>query len=50
VLEVRGVEINFVGGEDFELMFLEGERWEGAAGEVVMDAAIFHGGPVADSG
>ena len=36
VLEVRRVEIDLVGGEDFELMLLEGEGREGAAGEIVM--------------
>ena len=49
-LEVGRVEIDLVRGEDFELMLLEGERGEGAAGEVVVLAAILHGGPVADGG
>ena len=50
VLEVGRVEIDLVGGEDFKLMLLEGERGEGAAGEIVVLAAILHGGPVADGG
>ena len=45
VLEVRGIEIDFVGGEDFELMLLEGNGGEGAAGEIVMDAAVQNSPP-----
>ena len=49
-LEVGRVEIDLVRGEDFKLMLLEGERGEGAAGEIVVFAAILHGGPVANGG
>jgi hypothetical protein len=47
-LEVGRVEVDLVGCEYFELVFLEGERGKGSAGEIVVLAAIFHGRPVAD--
>ena len=50
VLEVGGVDVAFVGGEGLDELLLKGEGGDGAAGEVVVEAAVLHGGPVADGG
>ncbi len=50
VLEVGRVEVDLVGGEGADELLLELEGGDGAAGEVVVEAAIVHGGPVADVG
>ena len=48
--EVGGVEVVFVSGEGADDFLLKVERGDGAAGEVVVEAAVLHGGPVADGG
>ncbi len=50
VLEVWRVDVDLIGGDDADLLLLEVEGGEGAAGEVVVEAAILHGGPVVDVG
>ena len=50
MLEVGRVEVDLVGGEGADELLLEVERGDGAAGEVVVQAAVLHGGPVADGG
>ncbi len=48
VFEVGRIEVGLVRGEDADLVLLEFEGGDGAAGEIVLNAAIFHGRPVAD--
>ena len=48
--KVGGVEVDLVGGQGLDEVLLEGEGGDGAAGEVVVKAAVLHGGPVADGG
>ncbi len=50
VLEVGGVEVDLVGGQGADELLLELEGGDGAAGEVVVEAAVGHGRPVADVG
>ena len=50
VLEVGRVDVDLVGGEGADQLLLELEGGDGAAGEVVVEAAVLHGGPVADGG
>ena len=50
LFEVRGVDVDLVGGEGLNEVLLEGEGGDGAAGEVVVEAAVLHGGPVVDGG
>ena len=50
VFEVGRVEIVLVGGEGADELLLELEGVDGAAGDVVGEAAVLHGGPVADGG
>ena len=47
MLEVRRVDVDLECGEDANLVLLEFERGKRAAREIVVDAAITHGGPVA---
>ncbi len=47
VLKIRRVDIDLERSEDANLMLLEFERGKRAAGEIVVDAAILHGRPVA---
>jgi len=47
VFEVRRVEINLVCRNGADEFLLEIQRGDGAAREVVVEAAIFHRGPVA---
>ena len=47
VLEVGRVDVDLEGGEDANLVLLEFESRKRAAGEIVLDAAIAHGRPVA---
>ena len=48
VLKVRRVEVDLVGSDGADEFFLEIERGDGAAREVVVEAAIFHRRPVAN--
>ena len=50
VLEVGRVDVDLVGGDGADELLLEVEGGDGAAGEVVVEAAILQGGPVANGG
>ncbi len=50
VLEVGRVDVGFVGGEGSDELLLEVEGADGAAGEVVLEAAVLEDGEVADVG
>ena len=50
VLEVRRVDVDLVSSDDADLLLLEVDGGEGTAGEVVVEAAVLHGGPVVDVG
>ena len=50
VFEVRGVDVDLVGGEGADQGFLEFKRGDGSAREVVLHATVAHGGVVADGG
>ena len=48
--EVGAVDVDLVAGESADEVLLEGERGDGAAREIVLHAAVAHGGVVADGG
>jgi hypothetical protein len=48
VLEVGRVEVDLVGGEGADKLLLEVECGDRAAREIVVEAAVLHGWPVAD--
>ena len=50
VLEVGRVDVDLVSGQGADELLLELEGREGAAGQVVGEATVLHGGPVANGG